>query len=95
MAHALTATLMGMAARAWRVVITGLLLVLLGLAPIAPAFAAELAPGQAAPQGSSEGRVEGPRNPYDMEALRQFDAGSHRAAKPPAETPQPSNTKGS
>ena len=27
---------------------------------------------------TTEIQSEGPRNPYDMEALRQFDAGSHR-----------------
>jgi hypothetical protein len=74
-----------------------LLLGLLSLGSIASAWAAPLAGGgPVAGPGSPAGpavtpaakerggtpRAEGPRNPYDMKALRQFDAGSHRAEEP-------------
>ena len=48
-------------------------------------------PPRIVPQRSSDGagqapttknQAEGPRNPYDMEALRRFDAGSHRGEEP-------------
>jgi hypothetical protein len=45
-------------------------------------IAGEAASAQAARQDGDEGRGEGPSNPYDMKALRQFDAGSHRAEEP-------------
>lgn len=53
----------GLAGRAYGLVITWLLLALLVLAPIAPAFAVEPAPGAAAPQAGSERRGEGPAIP--------------------------------
>ncbi len=60
---------------------TGLLAPLLGFMAVAPALAAD-APTPQAPSTTERGdkaRQDSPRNPYDMKALRQFDAGSHRA----------------
>ena len=95
MTHVLAGARAGMAARVWTFVCSLLLLALVCLMPVASAFAAEPAPGQAAPGRGAEQRGEGPRNPYDMKALRQFDAGSHRAEEPPAEQRQPPKTQGS
>ncbi|MFN7631172.1 MAG: hypothetical protein ACK59G_15315 [Cyanobacteriota bacterium] len=92
MAHCLAQ----LVAAARRALVACLLVGLLSLGAIAPAWAAPQAPeGSAAGPGSSAGppvttakekggtpRAEGPRNPYDMKALRQFDAGSHRAEEP-------------
>jgi len=84
-------------AAARRALVACLLLALLSLGAISPAWAApQAAEGPGASPGSSAGspvtpaakekggtpRAEGPRNPYDMKALRQFDAGSHRAEEP-------------
>lgn len=84
-------------AAARKALVACLLLGLLSLGGIAPAAwaAPEAAEGPAAGPASSAGppvttakekgathRAEGPRNPYDMKALRQFDAGSHRAEEP-------------
>lgn len=88
--------LVQLVAAARRALVTCLLLGLLSLGAIAPAWAAPQAPeGPAAGPGTSAGppvttakekggtpRAEGPRNPYDMKALRQFDAGSHRGEEP-------------
>jgi hypothetical protein len=93
MAHSLAQ----LVAAARRALAAFLLLGLLCLGAIAPAWAAPQAaegpgagPGSSArppltPAAKEKGgtpRAEGPRNPYDMKALRQFDAGSHRAEEP-------------
>jgi hypothetical protein len=93
MAHSLAP----LVAAARKALVACFLLGLLSLGAIAPAWAAPQAPeGPSAGPGSSAGpavtpaakekggtpRAEGPRNPYDMKALRQFDAGSHLAEEP-------------
>lgn len=53
---------------------------------ISPPMGSEAAAGKGAapsPPGDNQraaqqGRREGPHNPYDMDALKNFDAGSHR-----------------
>lgn len=83
-------------AAARKALVACFLLGLLSLGTLAPAWAApQAAEGPAAGPGSPAGppvttakekggtpSAEGPRNPYDMKALRQFDAGSHRAEEP-------------
>lgn len=77
-------------AAACRAVVAFGLVALLSLGGVVPGFAAATAPQGPAGQpeapaerrADGEPRAEGPRNPYNMKALRQFDAGSHRAEEP-------------
>lgn len=66
------------------------LISVLSIAHGAPVFAAEASTSAPTVQtdetsnsrSDGEPRSKGPRNPYDMKALRQFDAGSHSADQP-------------
>ncbi|MFM9102972.1 MAG: hypothetical protein ACKOPS_17265 [Cyanobium sp.] len=77
-------------AAACRAVVAFGLVALISLGGVAPGFAAATAPQGSAGQpeapverrADGEPRATGPRNPYDMKALQQFDAGSHRAEEP-------------